>query len=222
MRRVGLRLVDQGNMVHANDANGLAVITEVQRIAVVFSLPEDNLPQIVRARSRTDGPPLVVEAFNRDLKTRLGTGELAALDNQIDPGTGTIRMKAIFDNAEGVLYPNQFVNVRMLVNTRKNVVLVPAAAVQRSPQTPFVYVVKEDDSVDLQPVKVGPSEGDETVIEEGLEAGVTVVTDGVDKLEPGKKVVVRTAEAPATRAAKGGAGPATRAATGAGGGGGNR
>jgi len=201
--RVGLRLVDQGNMIHASDPNGLAVITQVDPITVVFSLPQDDLPQVLRASGGDH--PLSVEAYSRDLGTRLATGTLLAVDNQIDPGSATVRFKAKFDNQQLRLFPNQFVNVRLLVDTRRSVVLVPASAVQRSPQARFVYVVGAEDKVALQTVKEGPSEGDSTVIEEGLQPGQEVVTDGADKLVPGMKVMRQAAT---TRA-----GPTTGSAT---------
>lgn len=184
--RIGLRLVDAGNMVHASDASGLAVITQVDPISVVFSLPQDSLPQVMAAAAKGK---LVVEAYSRDLRTRLTTGELQAVDNQIDPTTATARLKARFANAEQTLFPNQFVNIRLLVDVREGAVLVPSSAVQRNPQGRFVYVVAEDETVSMQPVKEGPAEGEMTVIEEGLKPGQNVVTDGADKLVPGMKIV---------------------------------
>jgi multidrug efflux system membrane fusion protein len=193
--RIGLRLVDQGNMVHANDLGGLAVITQVQPIAVIFYLPEDNIAQVIRQPNAGSG--LVVEAYDRDLKNSLATGSLLTIDNQIDPATGTVRLKAIFGNEDGALFPNQFVNARLLIDVRRGAVVVPTAAVQRSPSATYVYVVKADDTVELRNVKIGPSEGDGTLIEQHLEAGEVVVTDGVDKLQDGTKVSVRRSDAPA-------------------------
>jgi membrane fusion protein, multidrug efflux system len=187
--RVGLRLVDAGNIVHAADANGLVVITQVQPITVIFTIPEDSLPQVqqqIRA-----GRHLVVDAYDRDMKRKLASGSLLTIDNQIDPTTGTVKLKAIFQNADDVLFPNQFVNARLLVDTRRAAVLVPNAAVQRSPQAAFVYVVKPDNTVEARNVEVQGSEGDQTAISRGLSAGEIVVTDGVDRLQPGMKVVVR-------------------------------
>ena len=186
--RVGLRLVDTGNMVHAADPNGLVVLTQVQPIAVIFTLPEDQL-NAVRDRLR-QGKKLPVDAFDRDLKHKLGTGELATVDNQIDTTTGTVRLKAIFPNADDGLFPNQFVNPRLLIDTLKGAVLVPNAAIQRSTQSTFVFVVKEDQTVDARPVEVRLTEGDTTAIAKGLAAGETVVTEGVDKLQAGAKVEV--------------------------------
>ena len=208
--RIGLRLVDQGNIVHASDANGLMVITQVQPITIVFSLPEDDLPQILGAQKIT--PQLEAEAWDRDIRNKLATGKLLAVDNQVDPTTGTVKLKAIYENKDESLYPNQFVNVRLLVDTRKSVVLIPAAAVQKSPQemevhkgdetsktTTFVYVVKGDDTVEMRPIKSGPSEGELTSVRDGLSEGETVVTDGLDKLQPGMKVKVQ--KEPTTQAA---------------------
>jgi multidrug efflux system membrane fusion protein len=183
--KIGLRLVDQGNLVHANDANGIAVITQLQPIAALFNLPQDDLPRVHQAMKAGD---VEVDAFDRALKSRLSAGKLLAVDSQIDPSTGTVRLKAVFDNQDEALFPNQFVNVRVLVDTRRAAVLVPAAAVQRNAQTMFVYVVKPDQTVEVRNVTLGPTEGDTTCISEGLAVGETVVTDGVDKLQPGTRV----------------------------------
>jgi multidrug efflux system membrane fusion protein len=191
--RVGLRLVDPGNIVHASDANGLVVITQLEPISVIFSLPEDNLPQILP--EMRGGRSLAVDAFDRDLKHKLATGSLLTVDNQIDQTTGTVKLKAVFPNKDGSLFPNQFVNARLLVDTLKDVVLVPNAAIQHSPQSAFVYVVKPDSTVDARNVEVRRSEGDQTAIARGLAAGEVVVTDGVDKLQPGAKVAARTTAA---------------------------
>jgi multidrug efflux system membrane fusion protein len=193
--RAGLRLVDAGNMVHAADPNGLVVLTQVQPIAVIFTLPEDQL-NAVRDRLR-QGRKLPVDAFDRGLKRKVGTGELATVDNQIDTATGTVKLKAIFPNADDGLFPNQFVNPRLLIDTLKGVVLVPNAAIQRSTQSTFVFVVKEDQTVDARPVEVLRTEGDVTAVAKGLAAGETVVTEGVDKLQAGTKVEAGKAGAPA-------------------------
>ena len=184
--RIGLRMVDKGNMVHASDANGLAVITQLQPIAVLFSLAQDHIPQVVRKMSA--GEKLVVNAFDRDLSNRLASGMLLAIDSQIDSTTGTVRFKSTFPNEDNALFPNQFVNARLLIDTLHDAVVVPAAAVQRSPQSTFVYVLKEDNTVDMRNVTVGPTEADQTAIESGLAPGEIVVTEGVDKLQPGSKV----------------------------------
>lgn len=195
--KVGLRLVDQGNMVHATDPSGLAVITQIQPITVVFTLSEDTLPQIQQARKT--GAELVVDAYSRDRKRKLASGKLLAIDNQIDPATATLRLKATFNNDDFALYPNQFVNVRMLVDTKKAAVLVPSAAIQRSPQSTYVYVIKDDSTVEVRPITIGPSEGELTLVSQGLAPGETVVTDGVDKLQPGAKVTIRSVDAATTR-----------------------
>ena len=188
--RIGLRLVDQGNIVHANDSGGLAVITQLQPIAVVFNIAEDNLG-IVTEKMRA-GRKLQVEAYDRDLKHKLATGTLLTIDNQIDQASGTVRFKAVFENKDLSLFPNQFVNARLLVDTRRGVIIVPAAAIQRSPQATFVYVVKkESSSVEVRNVTVGLVEGDDAVVDSGLEASDLVVIDGIDKLRPGMKVAAR-------------------------------
>jgi len=187
--RVGLRLVDPGNIVHAADANGLIVITQLEPISVVFSIPEDNLPQL--QQQMRAGRRLAVDAYDRDMKRKLAAGSLMTIDNQIDPTTGTVKLKALFENSDNALFPNQFVNARLLVDTRRNVVLVPNAAMQRSPQSAFVFVVKPDHTVEARSVEVQGSEGDRTAIARGLAAGEIVVTDGVDRLQPGMKVDMR-------------------------------
>ena len=187
--RVGLRLVDAGNMVHASDANGLAVITQVQPISALFTLPEDSLPSVLQKARR--GQNLPVDAFDRDQKNQLASGELLTVDNQIDPATGTVRLKAVFPNDDSRLYPNQFVNLRLQLDTLRGVVLVPTAALQRSPQSTYVYVVKPDQTATMRPVDVQLTDGDTTSIRKGVAAGEMVVIDGVDKLHEGSKVAVR-------------------------------
>ncbi|HET7205462.1 MAG TPA: MdtA/MuxA family multidrug efflux RND transporter periplasmic adaptor subunit [Terriglobales bacterium] len=193
--RVGLRLLDPGNMVHASDANPLLVITQLQPITVIFTLPEDQLPEVAR-HMRTGS--LTVEAYSRDDQTKLSTGRLLTIDNEIDPNTGTGRLKAEFRNPDNALWPNQFVNVRLLLETRKNSLVVPAAAVQRGPQGTYVFVVKSDNSVDLRPVTVAISQGNLSAISNGLAADEIVVTDGQDKLQAGSKVEPRQGRGPAT------------------------
>jgi membrane fusion protein, multidrug efflux system len=187
--RIGLRLVDPGNMVHANDVNGMAVVTQLQPIAVVFTIPEDDISR-VQTRLKT-AKTLVVEAFDRDFHTKLATGTLLAIDNQVDTTTGTVRLKAIFQNEDNMLFPNQFVNARLLVDTKHQAVLIPSAAVQRGPDSTFVYVVKPDSTVELRNIETGPAEGDVTTVESGIGPGEVVVTDGVDKLTAGAKVAAR-------------------------------
>jgi multidrug efflux system membrane fusion protein len=191
--RIGLRLVDEGNMVQANDTNGLAVITQLQPIAVLFSIPQDDLPAVLKKTQA--GQKLVVEAYNRDLKQKLATGTLLTIDNQIDPNTGTVRCKAVFPNEDNALFPNQFVNARLLVDTKQSAVIVPTAAIQRSPHSTFVYVVKDDGTVENRTIVVGASEGDEVSIAKGLSPGEVVVVEGVDRLQQGSRVQARLAGA---------------------------
>ena len=190
--RVGLRLVDVGNMVHASDTTGLLVITQVQPITLVFTLPEDNLPALLA--SMKGRQQLTVAAFDREQKKLLATGTLQSIDNQIDPTTGTVKLKAVFPNTDGALFPNQFVNARILIDTLHNVTLVPNAAIQRSPQSTFVYTVNSDNTVAIKNVELKLAQGDQTAIARGLDPGETVVIDGVDKLQPGTKVVARAAD----------------------------
>ena len=189
--RIGLRLVDQGNIVHAADTTGLAVITQLQPIAVDFSIPEDNLPQVVQDMRK--GQELPVDAYDRELKNRLAAGMLETFDSQIDQTTGTIKLKAIFQNNDYSLFPNQFVNVKLLVDTKRDTVLVPAAAIQRNPQGAFVYVVKPDNTVEVRTVTIGATQGDIVALDSGVTAGELLVTDGLDKLAAGSKVSVQVA-----------------------------
>jgi multidrug efflux system membrane fusion protein len=192
--RVGLRLVDVGNMVHATDANGLVTIAPIQPITVVFAVPADNIQQVLAQNAKVT--KLKVEAWDRDLKSRLGSGILSAIDNQVDPTTGTVKLKALFANEDKALFPNQFVNAQLLVDTLRGVVIIPTAAIQRGPQGSFVYVVKPDGTVDLQNIVVQGTDGDNTAVSKGLAGGETVVTDGLEKLRPGSKVALPKAPAP--------------------------
>jgi len=192
--RVGLRLVDAGNIIHATDATGLAVITQLQPIAVDFGIPADDLPRLQNAMKAN--PRLPVDAYNRDFKHQLAAGTLLTTDNQIDQSTGTIKLKASFPNQDNALFPNQFVNAKLLVNTLHNAILIPAAGLQRSQQGLFVYVVKPDQTVEMRSVTVGATQGDVIAIATGLAAGDLVVTDGVDKLQQGSHVNVQTAAVP--------------------------
>ena len=189
--RIGLRLVDVGNIVHATDTTGLAVITQLQPIAVDFSIPEDNLAQVIQDMRK--GQELPVDAYDRELKTRLALGSLETFDSQIDQTTGTIKLKAIFSNSDDSLFPNQFVNVRMLVDTKRDAVLIPTAAIQRNPQGAFVYVVKPDDTVEVRTVTVGATQGEVAALDSGVTPGEMLVTDGVDKLTAGTRVSVQAA-----------------------------
>jgi len=184
--RIGLRLVDIGNMVHATDANPLLVVTQLQPIAVVFTLPEDVLPTV--AQHMRQGT-LSVDAYSRDDSTRLASGKLLTIDNQIDQTTGTGKLKAMFDNNENALFPNQFVNAHLLLEVRKGVTVIPAAAIQRGPQgSAFIYVVKPDKTVEVRNVNVTLTQGNVSVIASGLAPGEQVVTDGQDKLQAGSHV----------------------------------
>jgi multidrug efflux system membrane fusion protein len=187
--RVGLRLMDPGNIVHASDTTGLVVITQLQPITVVFTIPEDSLPPVMdKLRA---GERLPVEAFDREQKRQLATGSLLTVDNQIDPTTGTVRLKAIFPNSGNELFPNQFVNARLLLDVKRQTTLVPTAAIQRGPQGAFVYVVKADQTVGVRPVGVGVTQGDQTSIDKGLSPDELVVVDGTEKLKEGSKVDVQ-------------------------------
>ena len=209
---IGLRLVDTGNIVHATDPNGLLVITQIQPITVVFTITADQLPQVLPQTKA--GRQLPVDAYDRDLKNKLATGSVLAIDNQIDQTTGTVKIKAIFPNENLALFANQFVNAPLLVNARSGVVLVPTAAIQRTPQSTFAYVVKPDSTVDMRNVEVQVTQGDDTVVRRGIAAGETVVTDGVDKLQPGTKV---TLGAPGGEPGNAAGGRAPRDASGGGG-----
>ncbi len=185
--RVGLRLVDPGNMVHASDANGLLVITQLQPITALFTIPEDNLPQVVQAE-RARSKPLEVDAFSRDNQTKLASGTLTTINNQIDQTTGTVKLKAVFDNKDGLLWPNQFVNARLLLDVKKGAVVIPAAAIQRGTQGTFVFVVGNDSTAQIRQVNIGVTDGNLIAVDSGLTPGEQVVTDGQDKLQAGSKV----------------------------------
>ncbi|MGA2657818.1 MAG: efflux RND transporter periplasmic adaptor subunit [Verrucomicrobiota bacterium] len=189
--RIGLRPVDPGNIVHATDTNPLAVITQLQPITVVFSVTEDSLPEILQQMSQ--GNKLAVEAYDSVFEKKLATGTLLTTDNQIDTTTGTIRLKALFANEDNSLFPNQFVNVNLLVRTQRGVLLVPTAAVQRSPEGTFVYVVQTNQTVAMRPVKEGPTEGSVTAVE-GLEEGDIIAADNFNRLQDGVKVAVGKGE----------------------------
>jgi membrane fusion protein, multidrug efflux system len=202
--RLGLRQVDPGNIVRATDQNGLVVITQLQPIAVLFTIPEDSV-RVVMKRLQS-GDKLPVEAWDRGDKNRLASGALVTVDNQIDPATGTVKLKAQFPNDDFGLFPNQFVNARMLVDVRHGAAVVPAAAVQRGSRGTFVYVVNADSTVSVRTVRVGPAQGEDVAIDEGVAAGDTVVVDGADKLREGASVDVagRTAPPSADAPRKGG------------------
>jgi multidrug efflux system membrane fusion protein len=191
--RIGLRLVDPGNYVSLSDATGICVITQMQPMSVLFSIPEDSLPQ-VRQRLRA-GAKLQVTALDRAQKNQLGQGVVSTNDNQIDTTTGTVRLRAIFDNSDEALFPNQFVNIRLLVDTVKDATTVPVAAVQRGQPGTFVYLVKPDDTVAIRVIETGESDGEKVAITKGLAVGDQVVTDGVDRLRDGAKIR-RSGQAP--------------------------
>ncbi|HVM62057.1 MAG TPA: efflux RND transporter periplasmic adaptor subunit [Verrucomicrobiae bacterium] len=183
--RIGIRLVDQGNIVHATDTNGLVVITQLKPISLIFTLPEQTLSQI-RKVGGSDG--ITVLAVDRDNSTILGQGTLAVIDNQIDVSTGQIRLKANFPNENLRLWPGQFVNARLLLTTRENGLVVPASVVQRGPDGPYAFVIKDDNTVEVRPVKVAQIEKDEALIDDGLKANERVVVDGQYKLQVGSHV----------------------------------
>jgi membrane fusion protein, multidrug efflux system len=183
--RIGLRLVDPGNIVHASDTNGLLVITQIEPISVLFTVAEDQLPTVLQ-KMRT--ATLEVDAYDRDMKKNLAQGTLTTVDNQIDQTTGTVRLRATFDNKDDSLFPNQFVNARLLVQEKRGVVLLPSAAIQRSSNATFVYLVKPDSTVTVRNITEGTTEGDNSEITSGLNAGDVVVMTGADKLQEGSKV----------------------------------
>ena len=196
--RVGLRLVDPGNVVQTTNTTGLVVITQLQPIAVVFPVAEDSLPQI-QAQMQA-GNELPVVALDRAQQKQIATGKVLTFDNQIDPTTGTVKLKAIFPNQDGGLFPNQFVNARLLVDVHRGATLVPAAAIQRNAQGAYVYRVNADQTVALQSVSVGATDGDSTEIVKGLQPGNAVATDNFDKLQDGIRITPqRTATAAAGR-----------------------
>jgi multidrug efflux system membrane fusion protein len=192
--RIGLRLVDPGNIVHATDTNGLMVITQMQPITVIFALPEDELLTVV-SKLRA-GETLQVDALSRDMSRRLDSGHLLAVDNLIDQNTGTGRLRGVFPNRGSNLFPNQFVNVRILVQVLRRQVIVPAVAVQHGPQGTFVWVVNAEGTAEVRPVSPGVTEGIRTSVAKGLNAGDIVVTDGFGNLQPGRKVAIRPAIPP--------------------------
>jgi multidrug efflux system membrane fusion protein len=186
--RVGLRQVDPGNIIHASDTNPMLILTQLQPIAVIFTLPEDVLPNVSKHMKQST---LEVDAFSRDDQTKLATGKLVTIDNTIDPTTGTAKLKAVFDNKDSQLWPNQFVNANLLLETRKNSTVVPTAAILRGPQGTFVYAMNADKTVQDRQVTVSLTQGNTTVITSGLNPGDVVVTDGQDKLQRGSRVEPR-------------------------------
>ena len=187
--RIGLRQVDPGNYVTAATGTPLLVITQLHPIAVIFTLPEDQLQAVLQQMRKG---PMQVDVYGRDDQTKLSAGKLLTIDNQIDPTTGTAKLKAIFENPENMLWPNEFVIVHLLLETRKDAITAPAAAVQRGPQGTFAYVVDNDNTVKMQPVQVALTQGNTVVLASGLQAGERVVTDGQEKLQAGSKVTPQT------------------------------
>lgn len=213
--RVGLRQVDPGNYVTPGDANGLVVITQLQPMSVIFTTSEDNLPQILKQVNA--GQKLSVTAYNRNNTVPLETGSLATLDNQIDTSTGTVKLRANFDNKEGMLFPNQFVNTRLLVDVLRNATIVPTSAVLTGSIGQFVYVVKSDNTVTVRKVAIGPVDGERTSIVSGVALGERVVTDGSDRLREGATISIPADKPKGASGAHGAA-----AASGASGAGGHR
>jgi multidrug efflux system membrane fusion protein len=207
--RVGLRQVDPGNIVHAADTNPMLILTQLQPIAVIFTLPEDQLPTVAQHMKSST---LSVEAYSRDNQTKLATGKLQTIDNEIDPTTGTAKLKAVFDNKDNQLWPNQFVNANLLLETRRNSTVVPAAAILRSPQGTFVYLVKPDSTVEVRNVTVSLTQGTTAIVASGLNPGDSVVTDGQDKLQTGSKIETRSGSPanPASDSLPGSENPASR------------
>jgi membrane fusion protein, multidrug efflux system len=193
--RIGLRLVDPGNIVQTSDTTGLLVITQLQPISVIFTIAEDQIP-IVYSKHNA-GQKLPVDAFDRDMKKKLASGTLTTIDNEIDQTTGTVKLRATFDNSHNELFPNQFVNSRLLQQEKTGVVLIPSAAVQRNSNSTYVYVVKPDSTVTVRQVKTGTSDDNNTEITSGIVEGDVVVLTGVDKLVEGSKVTVNLEGAPA-------------------------
>jgi membrane fusion protein, multidrug efflux system len=187
--RVGLRLVDPGNIVHATDTGGLVIITQLQPITVIFTIPEDSIPTVLeRLRQGVRSP---VEAYDREQRRKLADGALLTIDNQVDPTTGTVRLKAQFPNTDNRLFPSQFVNARLLIETRRGATVVPTAAIQQSPRGSFVYVVRPDRTVGVRQVGVGVTDGDDVSIEQGLQVGEQVVVEGAERLRDGAAITLR-------------------------------
>ncbi len=209
--RVGLRQVDEGNYVQTGDANGIVVLTQLQPISVVFTLPEDSIPAVMKQIAA--GNTLQAVAYDRSQTTKIATGTLAAVDNQIDTTTGTLKLKAQFDNKDGALIPNQFVNIQLRVQTLHDETVIPTASVQRGAPGTFVYLIKPDDTVTVQAIKLGPAEGERVSVKTGLSVGDRVVVDGADKLRDGAKISLRDANgAAATATPAAGTAPAAPAA----------
>jgi multidrug efflux system membrane fusion protein len=192
--RVGLRLVDPGNIVHATDTGGLVIITQLQPITVIFTIPEDSIPTVLEQLRR--GVRMPVEAYDREQRRKLAEGALLTIDNEVDPTTGTVRLKAQFPNSDNRLFPSQFVNARLLLETRRGATVVPSAAIQSSPKGSFVYVVRPDRTVGIRQVGVGVTDGDDVSIERGLQVGEQVVAEGAERLRDGAAIDLRNGNGP--------------------------
>jgi multidrug efflux system membrane fusion protein len=204
--RVGLRLVDPGNIVHASDPNGLLVITQIQPISAIFTITQSQLPAVLQKKRA--GQNLSVDAYDEEMKVRIAQGTLTTIDNQIDPSTSTVKLRATFANKNSELFPNQFVNARLLVEMKHGVTLIPSAALQRNSQMNYVYLVKPDSTVTVRQVTVGVTEGEDIEITSSVQPGDVVVMTGVDKLQEGSKVSVQVAGENTRGAGKGPAGSA--------------
>ena len=187
--RVGLRLVDAGNIVHAADTGGLVIVTQLQPITVIFTIPEDSIPTVLEQLGR--GVRLPVQAYDREQRRKLAEGVLLTIDNEVDPTTGTVRLKAQFPNSDNRLFPSQFVNARLLIETRRGATVIPAAAIQSSPRGPFVYVIRPDRTVAIRQVGVGVTDGDDMSVERGLKVGEQVVVEGAERLRDGVAIELR-------------------------------
>lgn len=185
---VGLRQVDLGNLVQANQSTSIVTVTQMQPMSVLFTVPENDLSQVFEHAS--GGKKLTVQAYDRNMKNLIATGTLASIDNQIDTSTGTLQLRALFDNSHSELYPNEFVNVKLVLDTLQNQIVVPGAAVQNGPSSNFVYIVNPDHTVTMRTVTTGPTDGNNIAINKGLTPGETVVTDGADQLRDGAKVLL--------------------------------
>jgi multidrug efflux system membrane fusion protein len=184
--------VDAGNIVHTTDTNGLVVVTELQPITAIFTIPEDNIPTVFKHVDA--GEKLVAEAWDRDNKNKLATGNLTAVDNQVDPTTGTVKFRAEFANKDNVLFPSQFVNIRLKLDTLKDVVTIPTSGVQRGTHGTFVYLVKPDKTVTVQNITLGPADGENVSVEKGVSVGDQIVVDGADGLREGSKIEVAASD----------------------------
>ena len=193
--RVGLRQVDLGNLVQANQTTPIVTVTQMRPMSVLFTVPENDLTEIFQHDK--GGPPLTVEAYDRNMKDLIATGKLASIDNQINTSTGTLQLRALFDNSRTELFPNEFVNVKLVVETLQHQIVVPGAAVQNGPSSNFVYIVNADHTVTMRTVTTGPTDGNDMAIMKGLTPGLTVVTDGADQLRNGAKVLLPGEQPPA-------------------------